>query len=183
MNKKDDSEPKKGKPDPNTEDCPLLRVITEEHTPELLRQLESMEYVVKGGKACDYYITQQCEQKPAWNTDWDIACKDDSTKSAISKRANNVVLSIPERPSLILTNITTLDKKKGTQLGINCGKYTNYFLDIVVYSDGDEVYDNFTTEGGIKYVSKEYLLKDLHECYQDRIEQLRRGFINIGSFN
>lgn len=162
----------------DTEACKSsLKNIMDNYIPRILPQLG--DYVVKGGRASDYYISKLSGKKPATYTDWDIACKTERLQSQICdqiiRNLNNFGFTDIKR-----TSIVAKDRKKGLQLGVQCNEDVCYFVDIVVYGPDDPAFINIqTSDDGIKYISEEYLLTDLEATYQDRINDLKSWLGNL----
>jgi hypothetical protein len=135
--------------------------------PQILSPLDN--YVVKGGRASDYYIDKT---RGIPLTDWDIAC---TTVSAQETIRNQIIEFLKKKGfnNIKEEKIVTNDKKKGIQIGVDCNGQTCFFTDIVLYSPDDPIFiKNTLSEQDIKYINIDYLLHDLNETYQDRIHNL-----------
>ena len=152
----------------DTIDCKeLLTTILNVYMPRILPRLDN--YVVKGGRASDYYI-DKTSSLPF--TDWDIAC----TTIAAQETIRNQIIEFLKKEgfnNIKEEKIVTNDEKKGIQIGVDCNGQICFFTDIVLYSPDDPIFINNTlSEQGIKYINIDYLLRDLRETYQDRIHNL-----------
>jgi hypothetical protein len=145
----------------------MLATILNVYMPQILSRLDN--YVVKGGRASDYYIDKT---RGIPLTDWDIAC---TTISAQETIRNQIIEFLKKKGfnNIKEEKIVTNDKKKGIQIGVDCNGQTCFFTDIVLYSPDDPIFiKNTLSEQDIKYINIDYLLHDLNETYQDRIHNL-----------
>jgi hypothetical protein len=151
----------------DTKNCKeMLATILNVYMPQILLHLDN--YVVKGGRASDYYIDKTIGIP---FTDWDIACTTISAQETI----RNQIIEVLKKKGFNIKEekIVTNDKKKGIQIGVDCNGQTCFFTDIVLYSPDDPIFiKNTLSEEGIKYINIDYLLHDLNETYQDRIHNL-----------
>jgi hypothetical protein len=155
----------------DTPECnEILMNITNNIIPNILKSSEG--YVVKGGKASDYYIKKQSGEVLNEFTDWDIACKTKEIQEAIYKQIKDTITKNYSSYKIIEENVRTKDEKKGIQIGINCNGKDCFFVDLIIYSASDKIYQNNETNNGIIYISKSYLLDDLKQTYEDRINDL-----------
>ncbi len=152
----------------DTKNCKeMLATILNVYMPQILSRLDN--YVVKGGRASDYYIDKT---RGIPLTDWDIAC---TTISAQETIRNQIIEFLKKKGfnNIKEEKIVTNDKKKGIQIGVDCNGQTCFFTDIVLYSPDDPIFiKNTLSEQDIKYINIDYLLHDLNETYQDRIHNL-----------
>lgn len=153
-----------------TEMCKeILNTILNGYIPQILPRLHN--YIVKGGRASDFYISQSTHQMLFGFTDWDLACDSEATQTIIK----NTIISYLNENSIrdIKTQkITTPDKKRGEQLGIECNGEICFFIDIVVYESTDDIFNNPLISNGINYVNIDYLFDDLKQTNTDRTERL-----------
>lgn len=151
----------------DTIDCKeLLKSILNVYMPQILPRLDN--YVVKGGRASDYYIDKTTGLP---FTDWDIAC----TTIAAQETIRNQIIEFLKKGfnNIKEEKIVTNDNKKGIQIGVDCKGQTCFFTDIVLYSPDDPIFiNNELSKEGIKYINIDYLLHDLSETYKDRIHNL-----------
>ena len=56
-----------------------LNIILNLYIPQILPALDN--YVVKGGRASDFYISQSTHQMLFGFTDWDLACDSEASQS------------------------------------------------------------------------------------------------------
>ena len=146
-----------------------LNIILNLYIPQILPALDN--YVVKGGRASDFYISQSTHQMLFGFTDWDLACDSEASQTIIK---NTIISYLNEQG---ITNIethttTTPDKKHGIQLGIKCNEEICFFIDIFIYESTDDIFNNPLISNGIKYVNIDYLFDDLKQTNTDRTERL-----------
>ena len=156
----------------DTIDCKeLLTTILNVYMPRILPRLDN--YVVKGGRASDYYINKKTGIPFITFTDWDIAC----TTIAAQETIRNQIIEFLKKEgfnNIKEEKIITNDNKKGIQIGVECNGETCFFIDIVLYALDDPIFiNNEISEQGIKYINIDYLLHDLTETYRDRINNLK----------
>jgi hypothetical protein len=135
--------------------------------PQILPRLDN--YVVKGGRASDYYI-DKLTGIPF--TDWDIACTTSESQETIR---NQIIKFLKEEglKNIKEEKIITNDEKKGIQIGVECNGEICFFTDIILYSPDDPIFiNNEISKEGIKYINIDYLLDDLTKTYHDRIHNL-----------
>jgi hypothetical protein len=159
-------------------DClETLVTILNIYIPEILSSVDN--YVVKGGRASDYYISKQTGIKLLRLTDWDIACKNTEDQTIIKQKIieylNKVKIS-----NIKILKIRTNDGKPGIQLGINCNGSTCFFVDIVVYSNDTVIFENIQKYNGINYINYNYMLNDLDLTFKDRIKNFAEWLNNYG---
>lgn len=161
-------------------DClETLVTILNIHIPEILSTLDN--YVVKGGRASDFYISKQTGLQLIRFTDWDIACKNSQDQMAIKQKImdylSNVGINKNDIKSL---KIRTNDGKSGIQLGINCNGSTCFFVDIVIYDKDDNIFQNIEKANGINYINYTYMLNDLDLTFKDRVKNFSEWLNNYG---
>ena len=151
----------------DTIDCKeLLKPILNVYMPQILPRLDN--YVVKGGRASDYYIDKT---RGIPFTDWDIAC----TTISVQETIRNQIIEFLKKEGFNIkeAEIVTNDNKKGIQIGVDCNGQTCFFTDIILYSPDDPIFiNNELSKEDIKYINIDYLLHDLSVTYQDRIHNL-----------
>ena len=154
----------------------ILTTILNKYIPEVLPTLHN--YVIKGGRASDYYISQHSGEELIRFTDWDIAC--DGIESQISIK-NKIIDYLDQHgiSNIKIQSITTPDNKSGIQIGINCNSSDCYFADIVIYNSDDAIFSNIQTNNNIRYINIDYLLSDLQNTYKDRITNLSDDLYNF----
>lgn len=153
-----------------------LITILNIYIPKILPQLSN--YIVKGGRASDYYISKITKKPFIRFTDWDIACENNVRKINCKKVIDylkNVGFN-----DIRTSDITIHDGKQGTQIGINCGTDLCFFIDIIEYPSNDPIYLNSEiSDDNIRYVNLDYLINDLDETYRDRINNLNERLYNL----
>lgn len=154
-----------------TEHMELITTIVNNYIPNVLQTLEN--YVVKGGKASDYYITHYKGKKIIRFTDWDLACNSIESQEIIKNTIINY-LSTYGISNIVIQRIINHDAKKGIQIGMDCGNSISYFLDIIIYEQNDPIFTNILINNNIRYININSLLTDLQETYNDRINNLSK---------
>jgi hypothetical protein len=162
-----------------TLDCKeLLNPILNVYMPQILQPLDN--YVVKGGRASDYYI-DKTSGIPF--TDWDIVC----TSKVVQKTIRSQIIEVLKKEgfnNIKEETIVTNDNKSGIQLGVYCKGEPCFFTDIVLYPPDDPIFiNNEISEQGIKYINIDYLLDDLTQTYRDRIHNLKEWLDEIHIVN
>ena len=154
----------------------ILTTILNKYIPEVLPTLQN--YVIKGGRASDYYISQHSGEELIRFTDWDIACDSIEAQKVIK---NGIIAYLNQHgvSNIKIQPITTPDNKSGIQLGVNCGSSDCYFTDIVIYNPDDPIFSNIQVNNNIKYINLDYLLSDLQNTYKDRIKNLSEDLYNF----
>jgi hypothetical protein len=163
----------------DTLDCKeLLNPILNVYMPQILQPLDN--YVVKGGRASDYYI-DKTSGIPF--TDWDIAC----TSKVVQKTIRSQIIEFLKKEGLNNIKeetIVTNDNKSGIQLGVDCKGQPCFFTDIVLYPPDDPIFiNNEISEQGIKYINIDYLLHDLKKTHEDRIDNLKEWLNELNIVN
>ena len=122
----------------DTIDCKeLLTTILNVYMPRILPRLDN--YVVKGGRASDYYINKKTGIPFITFTDWDIAC----TTIAAQETIRNQIIEFLKKEgfnNIKEEKIVTNDEKKGIQIGVDCNGQICFFTDIVLYSPDDPIF-------------------------------------------
>jgi hypothetical protein len=154
----------------------ILTTILNIYIPEILPNVNN--YVIKGGRASDYYISKSIGEDLIRFTDWDIACDGIESQNLIKDRIIEY-LSQHGILNIKIQSITTSDNKSGIQLGINCNTSDCYFADIVIYNPDDPIFSNIQTNNNIRYINIDYLLSDLQETYKDRVRNLSYELYNF----
>ena len=156
----------------------LLNPILNVYMPQILQPLDN--YVVKGGRASDYYI-DKTSGIPF--TDWDIAC----TSKVAQKTIRSQIIEFLKKEgfnNIKEETIVTNDNKSGIQLGVYCKGEPCFFTDIVLYPPDHPIFiNNEISEQGIKYINIDYLLDDLTQTYRDRIHNLKEWLDEIHIVN
>lgn len=144
--------------------------------PEILKN--NNNYVVKGGRAFDYYTYTINGQKMIHLTDWDIAC----TPSNCDQLKNTILEYLKQKHNLnfIQQNISLPGEKNGTQIGFKCASNECYFVDLVKYESDDSIFTNIVKNDNINFISREYMLNDLRETYKDRKDALIESLPTFG---
>lgn len=147
----------------------IITTILNKYIPEILPTLEN--YVVKGGKASDFYISHNTGKELIRFTDWDLACNSEESQTIIK----NKILDYLDKQGILnikQQKIVAHDGKKGLQIGIECAGEECFFVDIVIYSPDDSIFIDNTINGNVRYVNINYLLNDLQQTYSEREDRL-----------
>lgn len=154
----------------DTEICKeILNTILNKYIPSILPTLNN--YVVKGGRASDFYISKNTGQQLFGFTDWDLACNSGQSQLIIK---DTIISALKENGirDIQTQKITTQDNKSGIQLGIKCDNDICFFVDIVIYDNSDPIFKDNITNEGINYVNLNYLLDDLQTTNSERTLRL-----------
>jgi len=144
----------------------LLATILNVYMPQILPTLD--KYVVKGGRASDYYTYRKTGSMFITFTDWDIACVEDQ----LDPICRQIIDDLTARGIDVVTErIITHEGKRGIQLGFNCNRILYYFADVIAHPSNHRVFMNINKDT-IKYIDYDYLLSDLAQTYRDRIHNL-----------
>lgn len=158
----------------------ILTTILNIHIPAILPSLNN--YVVKGGRASDFYISQYTGKELIRFTDWDLACNSRENQTVIKDK---VITYLNQQgiTNIATQTITTQDDKLGIQLGIKCNGTNCFFIDIVIYPPSDPIFNSNQTNKGINYVNLNYLFDDLNITNTERIQRLIEELDNFNIIN
>lgn len=155
----------------------ILNTILNGYIPQILPTLHN--YVVKGGRASDFYISQSTGQMLFGFTDWDLACDSKETQETIENTIKSYLSQRGIR-NIQSQQIITQDSKPGKQLGIKCDEEKCFFIDIVIYGSSDPIFNSPSIDNGINYININYLFDDLKQTNTDRTERLSQ---ELSDFN
>jgi hypothetical protein len=149
--------------------------------PDFLK--DSTNYVVKGGRAYDFYTFKEKGQKMLHLTDWDLACNSENCENL---KENLIIFLQNRHPDLIINvdKLKFLDDKEGFKLTFKCNENNCDFIDLVKYNSTDSIFTDTLTDNGINYINHAYMIKDLTETYNDRLRHIINGLENYNiTFN
>jgi hypothetical protein len=154
----------------------ILTTILNKYIPEVLSTINN--YVIKGGRASDYYISQYTGKELIRFTDWDIVCDSIESQTLIKSKIIDY-LNQQGISNIKIQPIITHDNKSGIQIGISCINSICYFVDIIIYKNDDPIFSNIETNNNLRYINIDYLLNDLQNTYKDRITNLTEELHNF----
>ena len=152
----------------------LLATVLNVYIPEILPRLSN--YVVKGGRASDYYIHKTRGGFITF-TDWDIAC----TEETLESNCRLIIDFLSTKGIRVNKDIIILEENRGYQLGFDCGKMY-YFIDVIAYPSDNKIFMHIKRDT-INYVDYDYLLSDLAQTYRDRIHNLNVWLSELKIYN